>query len=261
MLTLVNKAPRRAALKRLFIEYMALPRFSIIVPAHNEERFLGACLNSIRIAAATLEGGIEIIVVLNRCTDGTEAIATSFGARTIREDARNLARIRNTGARAARGAILVTIDADSTMMPGTLGAIDRALVSGTTVGGGTEILPDRMSAGIRATVVIFRLWAWMTGISGGLFWCWRGDFEAVGGFDETLVSGEDVDFARRMMAHGEKLGRPFSKLRGGHIVTSCRKFDAFGDWCVFRHPLRMARIIRGRSRQEADRFYYDFQRD
>jgi len=52
------------------------------------------------------------------------------------------------GARLATGTLVVTIDADSTMTPGTLIAIDQAIASGTTVGGGTIIRPDRMSAGI-----------------------------------------------------------------------------------------------------------------
>jgi hypothetical protein len=68
--------------------------------------------------------------------------------------------------------------------------------------------------------------------AGGLFWCIREDFEAIGGFNANLVSGEDVDFAKRLKAYGKRVGRPFSTLSGAHIVSSCRKFDAFGD-CAF----------------------------
>jgi len=118
---------------------MKLLRFSVIIPARNEELFIGACLESIRAAGTAYEGQVEVIVVLNRCSDRTEEIARSFGAHTVREDARNLARIRNAGARAAQGQIFVTIDADSAMSPDALVAIDRALSSGTTVGGGTPI--------------------------------------------------------------------------------------------------------------------------
>jgi hypothetical protein len=71
------------------------------------------------------------------------------------------------------------------------------------------------------------------------------DFEAVGGFDENLISGEDLDFAGRYDAY---------------IVTSCRKLDAFGDWCVVRNPLLIWRLARGKHRRTADTFYYDFQR-
>src|SRR5260370_13598181 len=161
---------------------MKLPRFSVIIPARNEERFIGRCLESIRVAATPYRDQLEVIVVLNRCSDETEEIAHGFGARTIREDARNLARIRNAGARSAAGRVLVTIDADSTMSPGTLVAIERALFSGTTVGGGTLIRPDRSSPGIKVTLVLLSLFLMIWRFSGGLFWCRREDFEAIGGF-------------------------------------------------------------------------------
>lgn len=236
------------------------PTFSVIIPARDEERYIGRCLESIRVAAESYWDKVEVIVVLNRCTDKTEEIAHGFGARTIREDAKNLARIRNAGARVALGRVLVTIDADSAMSPGTLVAIDRALASGTTVGGGTHIRPDRSSPGIAVTLWFFNAFTWITKLSAGLFWCRREDFEAVGGFDENLVSAEDVDFARRLMAHGKKVRRPFSTLRGAHITTSCRKFDTFGDWCVLRDPVLVWRILRGNNQRVADAFYYDFER-
>lgn len=236
------------------------PKFSVIIPARDEERFIGLCLQSIRVAAAGYENELDVIVVLNRCSDRTEKIAHSFGARTIRENARNLAKIRNAGASVATGRILVTIDADSTMSQGTLVAIDRALSSGTTVGGGTLIRPDRKSAGIQATLLLFTLFTMIFGLSGGLFWCLREDFEAIEGFNANLVSAEDVDFAKRLKAYGKRVGRPFSTLRGAHIVSSCRKFDAFGDWCILRNPLLVWRIMKGKNQRAADVFYYDFER-
>jgi glycosyltransferase involved in cell wall biosynthesis len=239
---------------------MKPPKFSIIIPARNEERFLGACLHSIRVAAEHYQDQVEVIVVLNRCTDKTEEIAHSFGARTVREDTKNLAAIRNAGARSALGDILVTIDADSTMSPNTLVAIDRALTGGATIGGGTPIRPDRSSLGIKVTMWLFSTWMLIGRVSLGLFWCLRMDFEAVGGFDENLISGEDLDFARRLKAYGKKVDRPFSTLNDAYIVTSCRKLDAFGDWCVVRNPLLIWRLARGKHRRTADTFYYDFQR-
>lgn len=237
-----------------------MTKFSIIIPARNEERFIGPCLESIRIAAEPYPGEVEIIVVLNRCSDRTGEIARAFGARTVREDARNLARIRNAGARHATGRVLVTVDADSTVTPDTLVAIDRALSTGATVGGGTLIRPERWSVGIVVTLLVFGLVLLRNPVSGGLFWCYREDFEAIGGFDEDLVSAEDLDFARRLKAYGKKAGRPFSTLRGAHIVTSCRKLDLFGDWFVLRHPLFIWRIFSGKSQRAADVLYYDVER-
>ena len=90
-------------------------RFSVIIPARNEEAFIERCLRSIQIAAEPFEQDVETVVVLNRCTDQTEEIAKSYGARTLRNDSKNLSMIRNTGVKSARGDIIVTIDADSWM--------------------------------------------------------------------------------------------------------------------------------------------------
>jgi glycosyltransferase involved in cell wall biosynthesis len=61
----------------------AVPRFSVLIPARNEERFLPACLESVKAAAAPFPDQVEIIVALNRCTDGTEAIAVAHGASIV----------------------------------------------------------------------------------------------------------------------------------------------------------------------------------
>jgi glycosyltransferase involved in cell wall biosynthesis len=50
--------------------------------------------------------------------DRTEEIAVSLGCRMVREDARNLSRIRNAGVSAATGEMIVTIDADSVILLG-----------------------------------------------------------------------------------------------------------------------------------------------
>jgi glycosyltransferase involved in cell wall biosynthesis len=237
---------------------------SIVIPARNEERFIGSCLESIRRASANYNGRIETIVVLNRCTDRTEEIARSLGARIVREDARNLSKIRNAGAGVATGRILITIDADSTMTAGTLSAVERALSSRKTIGGGVWIFPERLSIGIVASVIVLgvalapvMLRDW---ISGGLFWCYREDFKAIGGFDESLVSVEDIDFARRLKARGKKIGRPFRTLRGGHIVTSCRKFDRFGDWALVTNPRLVWQLLEGTNQTAADEFFYKIER-
>jgi glycosyltransferase involved in cell wall biosynthesis len=62
------------------------------------------------VAAIPFPDQVEIIVALNRCTDRTEGIALKHGAKVVREDGRNLARIRNAAAKAATGEIIVTIE-------------------------------------------------------------------------------------------------------------------------------------------------------
>ena len=90
--------------------------FSVIIPAHNEEKYIGKCLQSIREAEKHIQpASLEIIVVCNRCTDSTALISEQYGARVLVNDEKNLSAIRNTGIRAAEGEIIVTIDADSVM--------------------------------------------------------------------------------------------------------------------------------------------------
>lgn len=236
-------------------------KFSVLVPAHNEEAYIGACLASIEAAAQPYPRGVETIVAVNRCTDRTEAIALDRGAAIVREDARNLARIRNGAARAACGEILVTIDADSTMSANMLSEIDRALARGDSIGGGVSLIPERLSPGIVLTWLMLAPYALIRyRVSGGSLWCRRVDFDAIGGFDETMVSGEDLDFALRLKAYGKAHGKRFKTLWRASIHTSVRKFDALGDWHLVLRPGLIRTILRGKDQEAADKYYYDIER-
>jgi glycosyltransferase involved in cell wall biosynthesis len=237
-----------------------MPRFSILIPARNEEKCLPACLQSIKAAAEPFAGQVEIIVVINRCTDRTENIALEHGAKVVHDDSRNLAIIRNAAARAATGEIIVTIDADSRMSRNMLLEIDRVLQSGKYVGGGVLVWPERWSLGIIVTSVILVSVVLWHRVSAGSFWCLRKDFEAIGGFNENLVSVEDIDFAKRLKAYGKTKRKRFAAITKAHIVTSCRKFDTFGDWYLVRHPGLVWRIFTGKSQADADLLYYDVKR-
>ncbi len=236
-------------------------RISLVIPAHNEADFLPGCLEAARLAATGCECGVEIIVVLNRCTDGTEEIAARHGCRIVREDAKNLATIRNAGAAVASGEIIVTCDADSRMHPASLQEILRRLDSGRVVGGGAMVLPERWSLGIAASGLAILPYLAFTGVSFGLFWCLKRDFDEIGGFDARFVSVEDVDFAQRLKAHGRKSARSWGTLWRTPLVTSCRKFDQFGDWYLFRNPSFVRKVFRGNDRKTADQFWYDVRSD
>ena len=57
-----------------------------------------------------------------------------------------------------------------------------------------------------------------------------------------------------------RAGKRFKTIRRARIVTSCRKFDLFGDWYLLLHPLLVRRLLAGKSQPDADRFYYDVDR-
>jgi glycosyltransferase involved in cell wall biosynthesis len=233
------------------------PRISLVIPAHNEADFLPGCLESAGLAAEKVDCGVEIIVVLNRCTDRTGEIARSHGCGIVCEDAKNLSVIRNAGVAAATGEIIVTCDADSRMHPDSFVDILRRIDSGKFVGGGALVLPERWSLGIVASGFAILPYLMFSGVSFGLFWFRKKDFDAIGGFDERFVSVEDVNFAQRLKAYGRESGRKWGTLARAPLVTSCRKFDLFGDWYLFRNPAFVRKVFRGDNREVADRFWYD----
>jgi glycosyltransferase involved in cell wall biosynthesis len=234
-------------------------RISVIIPARNEESLIAGCLESIEAAARNFAGEVEIIASLNRCTDKTEEIARRYGAIIVNEDSKNLSRVRNRGAEAATGDIIVTIDADSRMTPNMLQEIDRQLAAGDCIGGGVAILPERLSLGILVSALLLVPYGIVHRISAGLFWCMRSDFQAIGGFNDTLITLEDVDFAKRLKAHGKLRGKRFKTIMRAQIVTSCRKFDQFGDWYFIRNPRFVRRLMRG-NQKEADSYFYEVKR-
>jgi glycosyltransferase involved in cell wall biosynthesis len=97
---------------------VSTPIISVVVPAYNEERFLGACLDS--LLSQDFSYGYEIIVVDNNSTDETSKIAISKGVRLITETKRGVCAARNAGTLAAHGEIIVSTDADSTFAPNWL---------------------------------------------------------------------------------------------------------------------------------------------
>lgn len=239
--------------------------FSVIIPAHNEEQYIGKCLKAIRRAAERVRpDGVQVIVAANRCTDQTAAIAKKLGAEVLENSDDSIGKIRNAGARAAKGRILVTIDADSRMSSCALCEILQMLRSGKYIGGGARPVFDRMSLGIFCSSMYVAANLLPIAVKnrtlpvGGMFWCLKRDFDAIGGFDETLVSLEDMDFAVRLTGYGRSRGLRYTVLRKSFFVTSSRKFDKFGDWYLLKDRKMTKRIFTGTDRKAADRFYYDF---
>ncbi|HSX05887.1 MAG TPA: glycosyltransferase family A protein [Candidatus Saccharimonadales bacterium] len=90
-------------------------RISIIIPAYNEERYLGRCLDS--IAAQTVKP-YEVIVVDNNSTDKTVEVAQSYSfVRVLHETKQGRAHAQAAGFNAAHGELLARTDADAVFAP------------------------------------------------------------------------------------------------------------------------------------------------
>jgi len=92
-------------------------KFSVVIPNHNGAATLGEVLRAVRAAAPV---GTEVIVADDASSDGSEALAGEFGAGLVRSPVcRGAAPTRNLGAAAASGEILVFLDSDVVVPPGT----------------------------------------------------------------------------------------------------------------------------------------------
>jgi len=108
---------------------------SFIVPAHNEELWIGKCLHSIR---TTMEKGsepYEVIVVDDASTDSTHQIAQQMGVRTVQVEHRKISAVRNAGARAACGELFFFVDADTQVNERAVSSALAVLRAGAAGGG------------------------------------------------------------------------------------------------------------------------------
>ena len=78
---------------------------SFIVPAHNEELWIGRCLGSIRTTMEILAEPYEVIVVDDASTDATPQMARQSGATTLRVEHRKISAVRNAGAFGRHGVV------------------------------------------------------------------------------------------------------------------------------------------------------------
>ena len=209
------------------------PILSVVIPAHNEERYIRRCIKSIRRSASHLSGETQIIVVCNRCTDRTAQIAEENGAFVVLNEDRCIAKVRNAGIAAARGRIIVTIDADNRMTEGTLAEVVRLLESGRYIGGGAPIRFERYSFPLWLNDLMCRAMFRLTGLYSGIFWAEKTTFDAIGGFVDKKAM-EDVATAKMLKKYGRKSGKKYTTLRENYLINSTRKYDELGDWLYFK---------------------------
>lgn len=207
------------------------PQWSIIIPALNEERVIGQCLDSLCSLDYPLES-VEVVVADNGSTDRTVEIVRSFADRlqiTVVEVPKvPVGAARNAAVRASTGRLLAFLDSDCLARPDWLQQADcvassnRGHVFGSYYG-----LPA--DAGWPARVWRQRFHEDRTGsvsyLPGGNLMMERATFDRVGGFDPFLRSNEDSQLCSRAKAAGSDV-RVFPELATIHL-------GAEKDWMHF----------------------------
>jgi len=235
------------------------PLVSVIIPAYNEERLIGAAIGSVlrSNSALTQQRSVEIIVADNTSTDSTADVATRAGARVIQESKRQIARVRNAGASVATGKYLIFLDADSEMHPEHMQRVVALLDSGKVIGGGAVIQMEcpwdyRLFVQTWNLIsVTFRLAA------GSFLFCERETFEQVGGFDETLYAGEELSLSQKLKAVGRGQGKKLVIISDHPVTTSNRKIVDHSRWQSWRILTMLAlRGAKGLRDAESCRYWY-----
>lgn len=180
---------------------------TLIVPAYNEDQYIGPCIESVLTYAPP--NLIEIIVVCNACTDRTAEVAARYpGVRVIHENRKGTGYARQAGFEASSGDIVAYIDADARIAADWFPSLehefstDPSLVS---LSGPSRFydLEEWKDA------LVYYVW-WKTcamaghrygrfNIAGGNFAVRRTALEAIGGFDTSIQFwGDDTDLGRRL---------------------------------------------------------------
>jgi glycosyltransferase involved in cell wall biosynthesis len=231
---------------------------SVIVPAYNEERYLGETLKSIQRAKEFLLKRdvvpTEIIVVDNGSTDSSSEIALSFGASVVTETKHNVARVRNAGASFAKGKVLVFIDADTIVPDELLWRINEVMASPSCFGGAVDTDYRAAKTLVKIYLHLWRILGKLAGLAQGATQFSRRDvYASLLGYDESLYMGEDVDFHWRLKQFAKRQNAHVCFMEDIQVVPSTRRFDQWPFWrtLIWTNPFfvltfrRKARAWRG----------------
>ncbi|WP_245834362.1 glycosyltransferase family 2 protein [Streptomyces aidingensis] len=183
------------------------PLVSVIIPNYNYARTLRLCLESVR---AQTYPNIEVIVVDDRSTDDSVAIAHEYGADvTVTPENIGAPAARNLGAERAGGEVLFFLDSDVALAPDAVAGAAALLTGDPSVGGvcGTYDAEPLIRDSLVEEVRSLQLYAWIHGGQGdistvytALFAVRRDVWEEVGGFDPALRHSENADYGHRLSA-------------------------------------------------------------
>jgi cellulose synthase/poly-beta-1,6-N-acetylglucosamine synthase-like glycosyltransferase len=226
-------------------------KFSVVIPAYNEENYLPNTLAAIKIAAARINSLAEIIVVDNESADKTALIAESYSAKVILEKEHNIAKVRNTGAKSATGEVLIFIDADTLIPEILFQKIADVMTNEKCFGGAVAVDYEQFKRKwMKYYLLGWQFWGTLFNMKqGAAQFCRKSIFIELQGFDESIFVGEDVMFYWKLSKFTRQDGGFLHFIENPKVVTSSRRFDKMSLWKTFllTHPVFILLTLRKKS--------------
>ncbi len=179
-----------------------LPSLSVIIPAHQAEKYLEKAVASAR--GQNWQGEMEIIVIDDGSTDGTASVAKELGVELLKKHQGGAASARNAGLGVAKGELVLLLDADDELTPGALDAMYCALseeVDAVFAMAEDFISPELTDS--QKAELCPRSGSY-AGVLPGCSLIKRRIFDTIGLFDATMKSGETVAWLLKLRDSGIK---------------------------------------------------------
>ncbi|MBU6399641.1 MAG: glycosyltransferase family 2 protein [Verrucomicrobia bacterium] len=243
---------------------------SIVLPCRNEAGRIEACLESI-LEQEPPAGGLEVVVADGMSTDGTREYLQHVAARhphvrVLDNPGRIVSTGLNAAIRAARGAVLVRMDAHTIYAPDYVRQCLAVLreTGADNVGGPMQTTADTFME--QAICAVFHC-PWAVGGARShridyegyadtvIYGCWqRRVFDRIGFFDEELVRNQDDEHNLRLVRSGGKIYQS-TRIRSwyhvrGSLRTLFRQYLQYGYWKVLvirkhRLPASIRHLVPG----------------
>lgn len=188
----------------------AQPAITVVMPVYNKRAFLERSLKSV-LDAAEASPGVSVLVLDDASTDGSAELAAQLcegRAEFRRIAAASIAAVRNAGARSIATPLLCFIDCDCVIERDYFAAVREVFARQDVAASGCRVHYPDDGSWVERTWDRLRTVAdegFRSYLNSGNFAVRREIFEAVGGFDESLVTDEDAELGQRLNDHGYRI--------------------------------------------------------
>jgi glycosyltransferase involved in cell wall biosynthesis len=220
------------------------PHFSVVIPLHNKEKSIGACLTSVLRQNFR---DFEVIVIDDGSTDGSAMVAAAIKdprLKLISRENRGVSATRNEGIQHSSAEFVAFLDADDEWLPRFLEDVSRLIQAHPDAGVYTTAIAvdkgwGRYRLGVRGVPshpwsgIVPDYYATTNCLTSSSIVIRRSLLQRAGHFNTTMRTGEDLDMWFRLAAYAKVAyttdmqavwhwaGEDHASKHAPHVVPSC----------------------------------------